>query len=199
MLKANLRKIYLGKQKSFSQIESEQKSAQIADLFFGNFDLSRIKFLHGFLPIRKFNEIDTKLIFQKIWREFSHVETLVPRVNFETNEIENLKFTSEIELVENQWQIHEPAHDKLVETEIIDAVLVPLLCFDVKGFRVGYGKGFYDKLLKNCRKDCLKIGLSFFPPVEKVEDAQEFDVRLNYCITPNKVFPFTLDNRLQLY
>lgn len=187
MLKADLRKIYLGKQKSLSPIEREQKSAQIADLFFSKFDLNPIRFLHGFLPIKKFNEIDATMIFQTIWREFPHIETLIPRINFEISEIENLKFTSEIELVENQWQIQEPKHDELVETEKIDAVLVPLLCFDMQGFRVGYGKGFYDRLLKNCRKDCLKIGLSFFPQVENIEDTKEFDVRLDYFITPDEI------------
>ncbi len=84
--------------------------------------MSKTNFLHCFLPIERTNEIDTKPIFQKIWREFSHIETLVPRVNFQTNEIENLKFTSETKLVKNTWQILEPSHDETIETEKIDLV-----------------------------------------------------------------------------
>jgi 5-formyltetrahydrofolate cyclo-ligase len=188
MLKAELRKIYLARQKSLAADERREKSAAISDLFFRNFDLSKARFLHGFLPIEKFNEIETRPVFQKIWRELPRLETLVPRVDFATGEIENLKFSAETRLAPNRWQIDEPAHDETVATEKIDFVLVPLLCFDARGFRVGYGKGFYDKFLKNCRADAVKIGLSYFAPIGEIEDAREFDVRLDFCVTPEKVF-----------
>lgn len=190
MLKAELRRIYLASQKSFSPIERTRRSELIGEMFFANFDLNKINFLHCFLPIEKFNEIDTHIILRKIRRDFPHIQTLVPRVNFQTSEIENLLFTDETELAPNHWQISEPIHTKTIATKKIDAVLVPLLCFDERGFRVGYGKGFYDKFLKNCRADCIKIGLSFFPPVEKIEDAWDFDVSLDYCITPDGIFNF---------
>ncbi len=190
MTKSELRKIYLKERKTLASEEIKQKSLQIAEVFFQSFDLRRIKFLHCFLPIEKFNEIDTRMIFERVWREFPQIETLVPRVNFQTNELENLKFTPRTELALSNWQIHEPVHDESVESQKIDAVLVPLLCFDLRGFRVGYGKGFYDKLLKTCRQDSLKIGLSFFPPVENIADINEFDVRLDHCLTPNKIYKF---------
>jgi 5-formyltetrahydrofolate cyclo-ligase len=60
--------------------------------------------------------------------------------------------------------------------------------FDRRGFRVGYGKGFYDKFLSECRADCLKIGLSYFEPIDEISDAQNFDVRLDCCITPKEIF-----------
>ncbi len=188
MKKSELRKIYLEKRKALAPAEIKQKSLQIAELFFQKFDLRKINFLHCFLPIERFNEIDTKLIFHRVWFEFSQIETLVPRINFETGEIEHLKFTPVTELVQNAWLIHEPAHNELVESGRIDAVLVPLLCFDLQGFRVGYGKGFYDKFLAQCRQDCLKIGLSYFPPIKAIEDTNEFDVKLDYCLTPEKMF-----------
>ena len=187
MTKSNLRKIYLAKQKRLSTFERKQNSEQIIERFFAGFELSEINFLHCFLPIERTNEIDTKPIFQKIWRELQHIETLVPRVNFQTNDIESLKFASDTNLVKNTWEISEPAHDEIVDTEKIDLVVLPLLCFDQKGFRVGYGKGFYDKFLKNCRADCLKIGLSYFAPVAEIADAQEFDVRLDFCVTPAEI------------
>ncbi len=188
MLKAELRKIYLARQRSLSPAERNEKSRQIADRFFQNFDLTEIRFLHCFLPIARFNEIDTKQIFERIWREFPKIETLVPRVDFYAGEIGNLRFTPETELIQNQWDIHEPSHDEMIETKKIDLVLVPLLCFDRKGFRIGYGKGFYDRFLKSCRADCQKIGLSYFAPVAEISDAQEFDVKLDFCVTPEKNF-----------
>ena len=190
MTKTELRQNFPARQKSFSATEKNEKSFRIAELFFQNFDLSKINFLHCFLPIEKFNEIDTRPIFEKVWRDFPNMQTLVPRVNFQTNEIENLKFSPETETKKNIWEIFEPTHNERVETGKIDAVLVPLLCFDERGFRVGYGKGFYDKFLKNCRADCLKIGLNYFAPVEEISDINEFDVRLDFCVTPDKIWKF---------
>jgi len=188
MTKAELRKIYLAKQRILSPLERKRKSQQIVGNFFQKFDLTKIKFLHCFAAIEKFNEVETSLIFQKIWLEFPHIETLLPRVNFQTDEIENLKFNKTSKLVKNAWEIDEPTESELVETKKIDVVLVPLLGFDAQGFRVGYGKGFYDRFLSKCRKDCLKIGLSYFAPVMKISDAQDFDIKLDFCITPEKVW-----------
>jgi 5-formyltetrahydrofolate cyclo-ligase len=69
-------------------------------------------------------------------------------------------------------------------------IIIPLLAFDEKGYRVGYGKGFYDRYLKECREDCLKIGLSYFEAVPSVDDAAEFDVPLDFCITPQRTYVF---------
>ena len=70
-------------------------------------------------------------------------------------------------------------------------VLVPLLCFDRSGHRVGYGKGYYDRFLRKCRADCKKIGLSMFDPVDEITDAGESDVRLDLVITPTATVSFT--------
>lgn len=191
MLKSELRKIYLEKRKEFSPEEVKEKTVQVGELFFQSFDLAKIDYLHSFLPIEKFNELDTRLILHRIWFEHAHIETLVPRINFETGALENLMFTPVTELIPNAWMIHEPVHNELVGSEKIDLIFVPLLAFDRRGNRVGYGKGFYDKLLKTCRADCLKIGLSHFPPVEEIADINEFDVLLDYCLTPDEVFKFS--------
>jgi 5-formyltetrahydrofolate cyclo-ligase len=189
MTKSDLRKIYLAKQKDLSPAERAEKSQKISDRFFQSIDLDPIRFLHCFIAIDKFNEIDTTVIFQRLWRDFSQVTTLVPRVNFESGEIENLLFTPGTELVRNVWEIHEPAHDEYGETPLIDMVLAPLLCFDRRGYRVGYGKGFYDKFLSKCRPDCLKIGLGYFPPVREIVDTGDHDVKLDLFVTPDKTYP----------
>ena len=188
MTKFDLRKIYLEKQKSFSDTERSEKSRRICNRFFENFDLTKIKFLHVFLTIEKKREIETAFILRHSWKNFPEIATIAARVNFKKMTLENTKFNSETKLVLNKWQILEPTEIDPFEIEKIDAVLVPLLCFDKQGFRVGYGKGFYDKFLGECRKDCLKIGLSYFAPIEKISDAQVFDAKLDFCVTPDAVF-----------
>lgn len=189
MTKAELRQIHLAHQTTLTVVNRENKGLSITSLLFGEIAFSFSK-VHCFLPIERFNEIDTHLILERLWTEFPQIETVVPRVNPETNLIENLRYDRKTELQLNSWGIHEPAHDRIVETEKIDLFLVPLLCFDERGYRVGYGKGFYDRLLAGARPGALKVGLSYFPPVAEISDVNEFDIRLDACITPDKIWRF---------
>jgi 5-formyltetrahydrofolate cyclo-ligase len=187
MTKNELRKIYLAKQKALSAIERIERSEKIAERFFERFSLENTRFLHIFLPIEKKREIETGFIYKRVWKDFPHIEIVVPRIDIQAMTLEHLKFKADTSLEKNRWHIFEPTESKLIEIKQIDAVLVPLLCFDERGFRVGYGKGFYDKFLSECRADCLKIGLSYFAPIKEVSDAQNFDVKLNFCVTPEIV------------
>jgi 5-formyltetrahydrofolate cyclo-ligase len=67
---------------------------------------------------------------------------------------------------------------------------LPLLAFDLKGNRVGYGKGFYDRFLTQCRPGVMKVGLSLEPPVPQVSDANPFDIALDAAVTREEVFRF---------
>ena len=90
----------------------------------------------------------------------------------------------------NQYGILEPINGTILEPMEIDIVFVPLLAFDENGYRVGYGKGYYDRFLSRCRKDILKIGFSFFEAEPVIEDIDNYDVPLNLCITPLNVYEF---------
>lgn len=190
MKKSAIRKKYLSKQKSLSASVRTEKNLSIKERFFGSFDLTHISILHYFDSIEEKGEVDTSLIINELWQKYVRIITFAPRVNFAKGILEHLEVNQNTQLELSSWGIFEPVGNELVETETIDLVLVPLLCFDKRGFRVGYGGGFYDKFLVKCREDCLKIGLSFFDPVEEIEDVQDFDVKLDFCITPEKVWEF---------
>lgn len=192
MTKSELRKIYLESRRSLSPEEMVKKSERITDRFFESVDLSNVKALNCFIPIAKFNEIDTSLIYKKIWKDFPAIKMSAPRVNFSTGEMANITFGPETELVENIWGIREPADAETVNAAEIDMVLVPLLCFDSRGYRVGYGKGFYDKFLSKCRSDCVKIGLSYFEPLAEISDANEYDIRLDSYTTPDHIYRYEI-------
>jgi 5-formyltetrahydrofolate cyclo-ligase len=180
----------LAKRQLITSSEREVASARIVTNFFSTFNLSKINILHCFISIERFGEVDTRPIFQRIWSDFPQVETVVPRINRETDELESLSYGPTTELRHNRWQIGEPVHNERVEPRDIDIVLVPLLCFDHIGHRVGYGKGYYDSLLARCRSDCQKVGLSMFPPIDII-DSSESDVRLDHCVTPTGVVSFS--------
>lgn len=185
MTKAQLRKIYMEKRRALGERERVDVSGAIADRLFAAFDFRSLDAAHCFLPIEKFGEIDTGIIFERIWGHFPNVRTAVPRVVDSTGELEHFYVTGETRLVKNALGIDEPAGGERAEPADIDLVLVPLLCFDERGYRVGYGKGFYDRFLRECRADCVKVGLSYFPPVAEIDDIHIGDVALDVFVTPD--------------
>jgi 5-formyltetrahydrofolate cyclo-ligase len=188
MLKSELRTIYFSKLKTLSSAERLKKSEQISRQFFVNFPLENVRNLHLFLSIEKNNEVETRFIYERIWRDFPHTRTFVPRVRGEI--LEHLAFSNQTKLIENSWKIREPIDGELFDAKLFDVVIVPLLCVDLQGNRVGYGKGFYDKFFAECRNDCVKIGVSFFEPMAEITDKNKFDVKLDYCLTPNRLVNF---------
>lgn len=188
MTKAELRNIYLKRRAELSLAEVAAASKRIAECFFDEVDLAEVKSVHTFIRIAKFNEIDTSNIYYRIWHERRDINTYAPKSDLVTGEMESIRFDEDTVWTENRWGIREPAIGETIEPEEIDLVVIPLLCFDLLGNRVGYGKGFYDKFLAKCRQDCVKVGLSLFPPVEKIDDADTNDVELNVVITPHEVF-----------
>lgn len=189
MTKQELRKIYLEKRQSLSEAEYGQLNFQLYQNFFSGFDLSFIKVLHIFLPITSKKEPDTWLIIDRIRREFPHLRISIPRVNDEKGELENFYFEGLHQLNTNAWGIQEPKQGIPTEPEKIDFVLVPLLVFDSRGYRVGYGKGYYDRFLSQCKPETKKVGISFFPPIENIP-TNSYDVQLTGCVTPEGVLEF---------
>lgn len=187
MTKSELRQIYLARQKAFSPEQRAEQSRRIALHLFESLYLSKIKLLHCFIPIEKFNEVDTTPILRSLRSTLPEIRIACPRVNFESGEMESVAYADHTHLVENTWGIREPIGES-IEPEMIDIILVPGLAFDRTGHRVGYGKGFYDRFLKRCRPDCVKLGLSYFEPVSEIGDIHKGDTALDLCVTPDGIF-----------
>lgn len=190
MTKQELRKIYQQKRAALSEAEYSQLTFRLYQNFFSNIDLSFVRVLHTFLPIIEKKEVDTWLIIDRIKREFPHIRISIPKVNAQTGMLDSFYFEGPHQLTTNRWGIPEPKQGVATESEKIDLVLIPLLAYDTKGHRVGYGKGFYDKFLTTCRPNSKKIGLSFFEAEEEIKDTNVFDIRMDQCITPYGVINF---------
>jgi 5-formyltetrahydrofolate cyclo-ligase len=188
--KSILRKQFKDLRKQLTLAEIEQKSAFIAEAFLFNFDLAEVHYLHIFLAIPEKGEVNTHLIIQKIWAQYPHIQVVSSKTSFENKALSHYEINPDTQFIQNSWGIKEPINTPQVLDNQLDMVLVPLLCFDENGYRVGYGKGFYDRFLANCRPDTLKIGLSFFSPIPQIEDLNKFDIALDYCLSPNKIWSF---------
>lgn len=190
MDKIELRKQFLEFRGSLSRAEITRRSRQVASHFFSYFELSNIRCIHIFLTIKDRGEVDTSLLIDRIWRSYPHITTVVPRINRKKKKMECAVYDPMSRLIPNFWGIFEPLNTRVIADNAIDAVIVPLVAFDKHGNRVGYGGGYYDKFLALCREDCPKIGVSLFDPVDQIDGIAEFDIRLDHCVTPDKVWSF---------
>lgn len=143
---------------------------------------------HVFLSIEEHKEVQTDVLLHILSGKDKNI--IVSRSDFETRKMTNVLLTDNVIIKKNKWNIPEPQNGIPVNNEIIDVVFVPLLTYDMQGNRIGYGKGFYDSFLADCKPEVLKIGLSFFDPETEISDAEPHDVQLDYCITPDKIFDF---------
>tara|TARA_B110000116_G_C16766125_1_gene550911 strand:- start:841 stop:1401 length:561 start_codon:yes stop_codon:yes gene_type:complete len=144
-------------------------------------------YFHIFLSIENLKEVNTNFLLSIL--QGKDKEVVIPKIINKIEGLESYLLTDQTKLKLNSIGIPEPIEGIIIYPEKIDVVFIPLLAYDLKGNRVGYGKGFYDKFLKKCNNKCLKIGLSFFPP-EKTINIKVTDVPLDFCVTPNKLYSF---------
>ena len=188
MKKYLARKIYLEKRRSleielFNRLEKETITNCIQLIKKLN-----PKVVHCYLPINNKQEIDTKLIFQYCWE--NNIETVIPISDFKNNTMASASYDNSTQLFKNKHEIPEPKKPIITNNEEIELVITPLIAFDKKGHRVGFGKGFYDRFFSTCNIKTRKVGLSLFEPINDIEDTSEHDISLNYVVNPKKIFTF---------
>ncbi|WP_323787213.1 5-formyltetrahydrofolate cyclo-ligase [Psychroserpens sp.] len=187
MTKAELRTAYKLLRKQLSEDQVEHLSLQIANQLL-TLPIWNHAFYHTFLSITEHKEVNTDYILNILSGKDKHI--VISKSDFTTIEMAHYLLTDSTTIKKNEWNIPEPLDGISIATDKIDVVFIPLLAFDETGNRVGYGKGFYDKFLANCKPKTLKIGLSFFESETQISDVFESDIKLNYCVTPEKIYIF---------
>lgn len=187
MHKRDLRNLFVKKRALIAGDKKAELDLIIKENFFRHIK-PNTKCVHVYLPIHSKNEVDTWPIIQELWSR--KITVAVPVIDVDKEGMLTCQVQQGTELKENNWDISEPIKCKKVQKSIIDAIVLPLLAYDTNGFRVGYGKAYYDNYLSSLNKGVVKVGLSYFPPVEEIIDVDSWDVRMDFCITPEKVFKF---------
>lgn len=187
MLKADLRTKYKALRKPLTFDEIMNDSLAIANncLYLPIWEKT---YFHLFLPIEAQKEVNTEFLLQILAGRDK--EVVVSKSDFNTKGMTHYLLTDNTKLQVNDYGIPEPVDGLEVPSQKIEVVFVPLLAYDKKGNRVGYGKGFYDQFLSQCKPDVIKIGLSYFDPEETISDVYESDVKLDFCVTPEGVIQF---------
>jgi len=139
------------------------------------------KSVAGFWPIK--DEIDPRLLLQTLQDRGSTIA--LPAIVKPDHPLEFREWTPSSQLVDGPFKTLEPP----AEAPIIfpDIVFVPLLAFNSKGERLGYGGGFYDRTLSQLRKmkDVFACGVAFADQETDKIPTDVFDQKLNGILTEN--------------
>ncbi len=188
MTKKELRKLYLPLRKKIPQDIYHKMNKNIHKLFFEHFVLSvetKLK-VHTYLSNNDINEIDTWGIIKDL--EKKTTEIYVPKINEHfTNNMNNCLLSQHSTFKKNKWNIYEPNNCNILNPSKLNLIIIPCIVCDLRGYRVGYGKGYYDRFLSKVSKKTIKVTLSAFALVEPIEDIKVFDIPMDYCITPDKI------------
>lgn len=133
-----------------------------------------------YLPIH--GEVDLTGMFEK---DKKKKRFILPRINgskLDLHEISDLRHTAK-----GKFNVIEPKkHLEKIPPQAIDLILVPGVVFGKDGHRIGYGKGFYDRLLKKTRG--LKIGIAYHFQIVKNISGELHDVPMDIIVTEKKAF-----------
>ncbi|MFT3933399.1 MAG: 5-formyltetrahydrofolate cyclo-ligase [Chitinophagaceae bacterium] len=190
MTKKELRTIYKQKRTALS----EKERVRLNDLLLIQFQQVEIPYdvnvLLSYWPLEQQAEINTFLMTDYLQFRMPELQIAYPIANFEDNTMKAVLVNDDTDFTLNSYGIAEPTNGQDIAASDIDLILVPLLAFDTNGYRLGYGKGFYDRFLSECREESMKVGLSYFEPIEPIEDINQFDVPLTTGITPGYIYEF---------
>jgi 5-formyltetrahydrofolate cyclo-ligase len=189
MTKAALRSIYKDKRKALSD-KDRMKLDDLILIQFQQLPLPPLQAFMSYWPIATHNEVNTLPMADFLQFRMPGVQVAYPKTVHEQVSMQAIAVSDETDYELSAHGIAEPQHGEVLPADELDLIFVPMLAYDKNGYRVGYGKGFYDRYMKQCRSDVIKIGFSYFDPEPVISDVHEFDIPLNFAITPECIYEF---------
>ena len=180
MKKAEIRSISLKKRASLKDRELKDKII-LEKLLTSDFYKSA-KTVMTYVSYK--SEVDTKELINILAKDKKR--TCAP-VCFSDGLMEAYEFSEISSLEQSKMGILEPKRLKKVLPDEIDLIIVPGCAFNEKGYRIGYGGGFYDRYLKNT--NAVTCGL-FYDGLKTDFNPDETDIPLDFIITEEKIYKF---------
>lgn len=135
------------------------------------------------------SELDTSPLVEKLWSK--NMTVCLPIINGDVRELTFARWDKNTQLTKKSFGIYEPADT--AEKRTPDILVVPLLAFDQRGNRMGYGRGHYDETLRVLRanKPILAVGYAYAEQAVLLAlPTEPHDQKLDMVITPQRVFDF---------
>ncbi len=183
--KRGIREILLKKRDGIGHIEKKMKEAAIRKRLYALTDFKKAKSILLYASFR--SEVDT----MQCIRHALKIKKMaaLPRVDSRKKELKLYEIKDISELKPGYMGIQEPKTVKSREVGLndIDIVIIPGAGFDTEGNRLGYGHGFYDKLLSKSRKPVTTVALAFEEQIIPKVPKDSHDVKIDKIITENRV------------
>lgn len=182
MDKRVLRKEMLEKRSQLSLQEINEKSKTITNSLLNLNEYNKSQFIFTFISFK--DEVDTHEIIKNSLKKDKRIGvpiTVPEKKQLKVSEI--MDFDNELEL--SYYNILAPKEEniRIVAPELIDLVLVPGVIFDRRGYRVGYGGGYYDRFFSKLDKNILKIGLCYDMQIQSNVPTDCYDIAVDYILT----------------
>lgn len=168
MTKTELRQQLRQKRRTFSDSQRLIKSKQICKKL-EQLDWSNVHSLHCYEPIMKLGEVDIRPFMLSLKR-------LYPRMQLYTSKS-----------IDDAWEVILYGSSKVVNSPLLDAVIVPMLGFDRNLHRIGYGGGYYDRFLST-QTQAKKIGVCFELGKVTHIPIESHDVPLDLIISEDGIY-----------
>lgn len=184
-MKKELRKKYLAIRAAIPTSLHETKSKAIFENLKNTEAYKTSETFMIFLDFR--GEVATRPIIQELLDLGKTVA--LPVVDFNTKELILVKIDSLENLIKSKYGIYEPivTDDVIMNPNDFDLMLAPGAVFDSRGYRIGYGGGFYDKLLCKLTGSTKVIGLAFSEQMRDEVPHESFDQPLDGIITDEEI------------
>lgn len=169
MLKSELRIIMRHKREQLSESDKKLLSDQLLHSFI-NSELKGYTYYMAYMPIN--NEADTEGLIEYLFTHGKHVS--IPYINGR-NEMIAVEIDRQTEYVTDSFGTKIPKNIVIADKEKLEVIIVPGIAFDKKGYRVGYGKGYYDRFL--CDIDPITVAWCYdFQITDKIDDIKNTDI-----------------------
>ncbi|OEH92924.1 5-formyltetrahydrofolate cyclo-ligase [Bacillus solimangrovi] len=172
--------------KQVNQHTYEQWSEQIANLLYEQSVWLEAKTIGLTVPMPR--EVNTRIIMEQAWKQDKQVAT--PKCIPSQRKMDFRQIESESDLEQSYAGLYEPIPEKTlrIEKNEIDLLIVPGLCFDQSGYRLGFGGGYFDRYLEGFRNHTVALAFDFqvlsYIPTEK------YDLNVDFLITNKGVQQF---------
>lgn len=186
MTKDLIRKEKTTWRKALSTEEINLKSTQILQLVRTYFSFQETQNIHLFFSIPNRNEINTWLLWDFLKTIISPTQCYTSIVDTTTQTLRHVQLSENVSWEYDSFNIPIPKEKQFVDSPKLDIIFVPLLAFNEKNHRIGYGKGHYDRFLSAYSKKTICIGLAF-DGLRADFEAEKHDIPLSYIVTEKAI------------
>ena len=185
--KSKIRKRILNVRNNMSKEDVKKNSNAIMDKITSLDIYKHSKVVFIYMDFK--NEVITSNLIKRMLSEKKRV--VIPYTDSINTVLIPSEITKESDLKQNSFGYYEPKSILPVNIEEIDLVIVPGVVFDKNLNRIGFGKGYYDKILNRLKPSAKKVALAHDFQVLEDIPAEEHDVKMDMIITEKNIYPFT--------